>query len=71
VRSLANKRLMDGQFDECDLTFRELSTICESISKTVASIYHGRIRYGGKDEQAQKSKGEPKDTPSDQPAGVG
>lgn len=45
VRSLANKRLMDGQFDECDLTFRELSTICESISKTVASIYHGRIKY--------------------------
>lgn len=71
VRSLANKRLMDGQFDECDLTFRELSTICESISKTVASIYHGRIRYGGKDEQAPKTKGEAKDTPSDQPARVG
>ncbi|MCW5775003.1 MAG: HDIG domain-containing protein, partial [Phycisphaeraceae bacterium] len=50
VRSLANKRLMDGQFDECDLTLRELSAIVESISKTVASIYHGRIAYpaGGK-----------------------
>jgi membrane-associated HD superfamily phosphohydrolase len=62
VRSLANKRLMDGQFDECDLTFRELSMICESISKTVASIYHGRIRYTSDDEDEKKpeEKSEPK-----------
>jgi membrane-associated HD superfamily phosphohydrolase len=50
VRSLANKRLMDGQFDECDLTLRELETISESISKSVASIYHGRIVYPSSDE---------------------
>lgn len=49
VRELANKRLMDGQFDECDLTLRELRTICDSISKSVASIYHGRIKYPGGD----------------------
>jgi membrane-associated HD superfamily phosphohydrolase len=36
---------MDGQFDECDLTLRELQTITESISKSVASIYHGRVFY--------------------------
>ena len=61
VRSLANKRLMDGQFDECDLTFRELSTICESISKTVASIYHGRIRYSSdEDDEKPEEKVEPK-----------
>lgn len=45
VRALANKRLMDGQFDECELTLHELQTISESISKTVASIYHGRVLY--------------------------
>ncbi|GAB4383391.1 MAG: hypothetical protein Kow0022_03090 [Phycisphaerales bacterium] len=45
VASLANKRLMDGQFDECDLTFRELHMIVDSLSKSVASIYHGRIVY--------------------------
>lgn len=56
VRQLANKRLMDGQFDECDLTFRELSTICESISKSVASIYHGRIRYSGDEGEKSKTK---------------
>jgi putative nucleotidyltransferase with HDIG domain len=45
VRALAQKRLEDGQFEECDLTFRELTTISESISKSVASIYHGRVVY--------------------------
>lgn len=45
VRSLANKRLLDEQFEECSLTFRELSQIVDSISKTVAAIYHGRISY--------------------------
>ncbi len=45
VRAISNKRLMDGQFDECDLTLRELQTISESISKSVASIYHGRVQY--------------------------
>lgn len=47
VRAIATKRLMDGQFDECDLTLRELNTITESVSKTLASIYHGRIAYPG------------------------
>lgn len=45
VRGIANKRLMDGQFDECDLTLRELNVIVETVSKTLASIYHGRIQY--------------------------
>ena len=45
VRSLADKRLMDGQFDECDLTLRELRAIVDSISKSLTSIYHGRISY--------------------------
>lgn len=45
VRSIAHKRLLDGQFDDCELTLRELSTIVESIARTVASMYHGRVAY--------------------------
>ena len=45
VRAIANKRLMDGQFDDCDLTLRELNIIVEAVSKALASIYHGRIAY--------------------------
>jgi cyclic-di-AMP phosphodiesterase PgpH len=45
VREIANKRLLDGQFDECDLTLRELKLIVEAISKSLASSYHGRVVY--------------------------
>lgn len=45
VRTIANKRLIDGQFDDCELTLKELSTIVESVSRTLASMYHGRIAY--------------------------
>jgi putative nucleotidyltransferase with HDIG domain len=62
VQGLANKRLMDGQFDECDLTLRELHRVCESISKTVASIYHGRVQYPG--EKTEKKA----ETPSEKTA---
>ncbi len=45
VHNMAMKRLQDGQFDECDLTLRELSTIEASISKSLAAHYHGRVAY--------------------------
>ena len=45
VHNMAMKRLQDGQFDECDLSLRELSQIEVSISKTLAAHYHGRIAY--------------------------
>ena len=45
VRELSRKRLMDGQFDQCDLTFRELGLIEDAIIKTVCAIYHSRISY--------------------------
>jgi len=45
VRTIAERRLMDGQFDECDLTLKQLAAIVESISKTLAATYHGRVQY--------------------------
>jgi putative nucleotidyltransferase with HDIG domain len=45
VHNMSMKRLQDGQFDECDLTLRELAQIEASISKTLAAHYHGRIAY--------------------------
>jgi putative nucleotidyltransferase with HDIG domain len=45
VRTIANKRLMDGQFDDCELTLKELHIIVESISRSVTSMHHGRIAY--------------------------
>jgi len=45
VHNMALKRLQDGQFDECELTLRELSQIEASISKTLAAHHHSRIAY--------------------------
>jgi putative nucleotidyltransferase with HDIG domain len=42
VRRLSMKRLEDGQFDECDLTFRELTLIEDAIINRLLAIYHGR-----------------------------
>jgi putative nucleotidyltransferase with HDIG domain len=45
VANIAMKRLQDGQFDECDLTLRELSQIEASMSKSLVAQYHGRVAY--------------------------
>lgn len=45
VHELTMKRLHDGQFDECPLTFRELSMIERSMVKTILGIYHARMAY--------------------------
>jgi hypothetical protein len=45
VHELAMKRMMDGQFDECDLTFRDVELIERALTKTLLGIYHGRIAY--------------------------
>jgi cyclic-di-AMP phosphodiesterase PgpH len=45
VHDLAMKRLLDGQFDECGLTLRELHIIEESLVKSLSAVYHGRIKY--------------------------
>jgi hypothetical protein len=45
VHNIVMKRLQDGQFDECDLSLRELSQIESSISRTLAAHYHSRIAY--------------------------
>jgi putative nucleotidyltransferase with HDIG domain len=53
VREIADKRLRDGQFDECDLTLRELSIISDSIARSVTSMYHSRVAYPGGRESSQ------------------
>jgi putative nucleotidyltransferase with HDIG domain len=45
VHNMAMKRLQDGQFDECDMSLRELSQIETSVSQTLAAHYHGRVAY--------------------------
>ena len=45
VHDLTLKRLLDGQFDESDITFAEVERVERSLVKTLLSIYHGRLAY--------------------------
>lgn len=45
VHEMIMKRLLDGQLDECDLRLSDLHTIEETLTKTLLSVYHGRIPY--------------------------
>jgi len=45
VHNISMKRLQDGQFDECELSLRELSQIEASMSKALSAHHHSRIAY--------------------------
>ncbi len=45
VHQLVTKRLMDGQFSDCDLTLKDLATIEQALVRTLAGVYHGRVAY--------------------------
>ena len=45
VEQIAMKKLLDGQFEECALTLKELELIKTSLTKSLTAIYHGRIKY--------------------------
>ncbi len=45
VSRIISERLIDGQFDECDLTLRDLDRIRESLISQLLAMYHRRIAY--------------------------
>lgn len=55
IRDLIDKRLIDGQLKECDLTMRELEEVCESFRNTLQSMMHSRIAYPEDKERSTKS----------------
>ncbi|RMF70986.1 MAG: HDIG domain-containing protein [Planctomycetota bacterium] len=55
VSKIVQARLMDGQLDDCDMTFRELARVEASLVKSLCSIYHGRIAYPSQSTQTQSA----------------
>lgn len=45
VHNLIMKKMLDSQFDECDLTLSDLSRIEDSLVKSITAVYHGRVKY--------------------------
>jgi hypothetical protein len=45
VARIIEERLSDGQFDECDLTLRDVERIREAFVQQLLGMYHQRIAY--------------------------
>jgi putative nucleotidyltransferase with HDIG domain len=45
VNDIIEKRLLDGQLKECDLTMHELEEVAESFRRTLQSMMHSRVAY--------------------------
>lgn len=45
VRKIIRERLNDGQFDECNLTLRDLTQIGDVYLRILSSMFHSRIEY--------------------------
>jgi putative nucleotidyltransferase with HDIG domain len=61
VRKIIKSRLDDGQFNECDLTTKELDQIARTLNETLLGIFHSRIEYPT-DLPAQSQETMPKQT---------
>lgn len=45
VHSIVQDRLQDGQFNECDISLKQLETVKKSLCETLNGIFHPRIEY--------------------------
>jgi cyclic-di-AMP phosphodiesterase PgpH len=45
VRNIIQRKFMDGQLDECNLTLKDLSKVEAAFSRILMGIYHQRIDY--------------------------
>jgi len=55
VHELANKRLLDGQFDESGLTLKELAAVEAAFTRILTSMFHARIAYPEAPEEKRKN----------------
>ena len=45
VRKIVNDRMELGQFDECEITIKEIGIIIETVVNNLTGIYHKRVKY--------------------------
>lgn len=45
IRYVVEKRLAEGQFDECEVTTRDLAKIIESLTNALEAQFHSRVMY--------------------------
>ena len=45
IHDIIEKRIIDGQLDDCDLTMREIQAVAENFAHTLTNMLHSRIAY--------------------------
>ncbi|MBE7087025.1 MAG: HDIG domain-containing protein [Clostridiales bacterium] len=45
VRKIVNERMELGQFEECEITIKELNIIIHTVVNNLTGIYHSRVEY--------------------------
>lgn len=50
VNNIVESRLIGGQFEQCNITLRQIDTVRLSLIKTLATVYHSRMEYPDLDE---------------------
>jgi putative nucleotidyltransferase with HDIG domain len=68
IQTIVDDCLRDGQFDECDLTMRDLAVIVDTLERTVTTMYHHRIDYPGFDFNREKPRRRTSETVPIEPA---
>ncbi|MFD2745711.1 HD family phosphohydrolase [Paenibacillus yanchengensis] len=58
INKIIKSRLDDNQYNECDLTLKELDIIAHSLKESVVGIFHSRIEYPDDSKQEQTKESE-------------
>jgi putative nucleotidyltransferase with HDIG domain len=56
IDRIVTKRLSDGELENCDLTFREISVIKQSFLNILTGIHHSRIKYPSEEDAVAAKK---------------
>jgi putative nucleotidyltransferase with HDIG domain len=56
VQAIVDDCLRDGQFDDCDLTMRDLAILVDALERTVTTVFHHRIDYPGFDFNRERTR---------------
>ncbi len=67
IQTIVDDCLRDGQFDECDLTMRDLAVIVDTLERSVSTMYHHRIDYPGFDFNRERQRRKTVETPPAEP----
>jgi putative nucleotidyltransferase with HDIG domain len=56
IDKIVSKRLAEGELENCDLTFRELTIVKQSFLNILTGIHHSRIKYPSEEDAAAAKK---------------